>query len=129
MKCFLNILLVALVLVIAPLTGADAERKKTKKELAHEDCDNRYVSCSAYCDSLIDINNQVEICRTDCGTKFDSCNFWADRARVQGTTGNVGGTSGGVLDPGAGNAGGTGGATTGGFGTRLQKGGTAAPSP
>ncbi len=144
MKCLLNILLVALVLVIAPLTGADAERKKSKKELAHEDCDNRYVACYGTCDSLIDINNQVENCRADCGSKFDSCNFWADRAAPgQSLPGTA--NTGGVLDPGprgpgknpgvtgqGSNAGviddsGGAGTITGGFGTRLQTGGTAAP--
>jgi hypothetical protein len=143
MKCFLNILLVALVLVIAPLTGADAERKKTKKELAHDDCDNRYVSCSGTCDSLIDINNQVENCRADCASKFDSCNFWADRAAPGQSQPGITNT-GGVLDPGprgpskkpavtgqesnAGAIDDSGGATLtpGPFGTRLQKGGTAA---
>lgn len=98
MKCFLNILLVALILVIAPLTEADAKPKKSKKEAALDDCGDRYVSCSGKCDSLIDIYNQVENCRTDCASKFYSCNFWADRAAPVQSQPGV--DTGGVLDPG-----------------------------
>lgn len=65
--------------------------------------------------------------------KLDSCGVCTQAASGTWNCAPAAGgppAGGAVLDPGAGATGGSkGGATTGGFGTRLQKGGTASPSP
>lgn len=129
---FLVVAFVAVLSQCPPAPAADDDLTPAQKDAVLKACVATGNTCISACkskypfrDKSVGQNIGYGFCRDDCRATYNQCR---DSVAARGAAGGPPAT-GGVLDPGAGDTGGTGGATTGGFGTRLQKGGTASPSP
>jgi hypothetical protein len=73
---------ISLVAVASFATGAFGEQRKPGRPIGTTEqrmliCDKNNIDCSTGCDKLIDIDNNISNCRTQCDDRYRRCQKWA----------------------------------------------------